>query len=282
MHPDRASRNCQEQNAFTPGIQKVTTEVSQCITPLVLTYNEEANIGRTLKSLSWARRIVVLDSGSTDSTEEITQGFENVSWFVRPFDRHDNQWKYGIHETGIDTEFAMALDADMATPPLLLRDIERRFLCGRYAGAMIPIHISYFGNRLSGSLCPRQLRLFRVADVKVAQSGHTQEFTVRGKTCRLTHGLFHDDQKPIDRWMDSQLRYSSLENQRLNRRSGLRIRDRIRRTGLMPLVVFPLAYILGGPFRGRSALRYALERAACECLLALRALDNQLRNESKR
>ena len=43
-----------------------------------------------------------------------------------------------------------------------------------------------------------------------------------------------------------------------------------------------LGYILGGPFRGRSALRYALERAACECLLALRALDNQLRNESKR
>ena len=38
------------------------------ITPLIITYNESANIARTLKRLAWARRIVVIDSGSTDET----------------------------------------------------------------------------------------------------------------------------------------------------------------------------------------------------------------------
>ena len=41
------------------------------ITPLILTYNEEANISRTLTGLSWARRIVVIDSFSTDATLEL-------------------------------------------------------------------------------------------------------------------------------------------------------------------------------------------------------------------
>ena len=38
----------------------------EAVTPLVLTYNEEANIRRVLESLQWAKRIIVVDSGSTD------------------------------------------------------------------------------------------------------------------------------------------------------------------------------------------------------------------------
>ncbi|MDB9481136.1 glycosyltransferase family 2 protein, partial [Dolichospermum circinale CS-537/05] len=32
------------------------------ITPLILTYNEENNINRTLKKLKWASKIIVIDS----------------------------------------------------------------------------------------------------------------------------------------------------------------------------------------------------------------------------
>ena len=38
------------------------------VTPLLLTYNEEANISRTLACLHWAQRVVVVDSFSTDAT----------------------------------------------------------------------------------------------------------------------------------------------------------------------------------------------------------------------
>ncbi|MFN5855908.1 MAG: glycosyltransferase, partial [Pseudanabaenaceae cyanobacterium] len=40
------------------------------IQPLILTYNEAPNIARTLAKLSWAKRIVVIDSFSTDETLE--------------------------------------------------------------------------------------------------------------------------------------------------------------------------------------------------------------------
>ena len=45
------------------------------ITPLVITYNEAANIERTLRKLNWAQRIVVVDSGSTDGTLDIMRRF---------------------------------------------------------------------------------------------------------------------------------------------------------------------------------------------------------------
>ena len=82
------------------------------ITPLILTFNEEENIVRTLSRLAWARDIVVLDSGSTDRTAEIANSYPNVRLFVRPFDNHANQWNYGLQETAIRTCWVLALDAD--------------------------------------------------------------------------------------------------------------------------------------------------------------------------
>ena len=41
----------------------------------IITLNEEANLARTLASVSWADEIIVVDSGSTDRTAEIARSF---------------------------------------------------------------------------------------------------------------------------------------------------------------------------------------------------------------
>ena len=40
------------------------------ITVVVLTYNEEDNISNCLQHLTWADRLIIVDSGSTDRTVE--------------------------------------------------------------------------------------------------------------------------------------------------------------------------------------------------------------------
>ena len=58
------------------------------ITPLILTYNEEANIDRTLGRLTWADRVVVVDSYSTDATVDLATSYDNVDLVQREFDHH--------------------------------------------------------------------------------------------------------------------------------------------------------------------------------------------------
>jgi glycosyl transferase family 2 len=249
------------------------------LTPVILSYNEEVNLRRTLSSLTWARRIVVVDSGSTDASRALATAFANVAWFERAFDGHANQWSYALFETAIDTPFVLALDADMSVTPELRDEIASLVARDDHAGASIPFSYQVRGVRLMGSLCPPQLRLLRRACVEVLDAGHTQEFRVRGAVRRCRASLVHDDRKPLERWVSAQLRYSAIEADRLaDRASRGRLKDALRRRMPgWPSLVGLLAYVrAGGPFLGAAARRYALERLIYEAVLRWRLADREL------
>jgi glycosyltransferase involved in cell wall biosynthesis len=247
------------------------------ITPLILAYNEESNIGRTLESLRWADRVVVLDSGSVDRTEEIARNFRNVDWKTRKFDSFKAQTEYGIHSTGINTNYVLALDADMVVTKELACEIGERFLNRKFVGGLVPFKYCVGGRPLPNSLYPAQVRLFERNKIEILQVGHGHNFRVNGPVYQFKSALMHDDRKPIDRWLSSQLSYSAIEAERIKIGSPPRWHDRLRQFGLMPPVVAMLAYIrAGGPFGGIAAIRYAYERALYECLLAIRLTSERL------
>jgi glycosyltransferase involved in cell wall biosynthesis len=242
------------------------------ITPVVLTFNEAPNIARTLESLRWAARVVIVDSGSNDETEALARNFPNVSWHVRRFDTHGAQWGFAIRQTGIGSPYVLALDADYQVPGDFVEECRTRFLEGNYAGGIAGFEYRVLGSALQGSVYPPKAVIFRPSALRIEQPGHSQEMRVDGPVYRFASRLIHDDRKPIDRFVLSQLAYSRLEAGRLAAGSA-RWQDRIRVSGLMPLVAGLAAYFrAGGPFRGRAALHYAYERATFECLLAMRVL----------
>src|SRR5258708_7424093 len=130
------------------------------ITPVVLTHDEEANLRRNLDSLPWAQRVVIVDSGSADATEAIARSYANVTWHTRPFDSFRAQWEHAIHQTGVTTEYVLALDCDMEVSANLLEEITGGFLKGNYDGGLMPIDYRYYGRSLAGSICPPPVRLF--------------------------------------------------------------------------------------------------------------------------
>ncbi|MBI2835269.1 MAG: glycosyltransferase [Acidobacteria bacterium] len=249
----------------------------QRVTPVVLTANEEANVGRTLEALQWARRVVVVDSGSTDATERIARGFANVSWFSRSFDRHERQWRFGVHETGIDSDYVLALDADHQVPPAFLAELNDQFLPGGFDGGVAGFDYAMEGRNLGGSLYPPRVVIAKRAALGITQPGHTQQFSIGGSTYRFRARLVHDDRKPLERFVQSQIRYSKLEADRILQGRSRGWVDRLRRAGLMPPIAAALAYLRArGPFGGAGAVRYACERATFECLLAMRLIASEL------
>ena len=93
------------------------------ITPMILAFNEEANIGRTLAKLTWARRILIIDSGSTDRTLEIIAQHPQAVVIRRDFDSAAAQCNFGLSQ--IDSEWVLSLDADYVLSDGLISEIER-------------------------------------------------------------------------------------------------------------------------------------------------------------
>ena len=92
------------------------------ISATVITYNEERNIERCLESLQGlVDEIIVVDSFSTDRTEEICQSYENVRFMKNPFAGHIQQKNYAIDQAAYD--YVLSLDADEAISPELRESI---------------------------------------------------------------------------------------------------------------------------------------------------------------
>ena len=92
------------------------------ISAVVITYNEEKNIERCINSLLPAvEEIIVVDSFSTDGTEEICSKFEKVHFYQRKFDGFSSQknWAFGK----ISFPIVLSLDADEVISEELLKSI---------------------------------------------------------------------------------------------------------------------------------------------------------------
>lgn len=248
------------------------------ITPVVLTLNEELNIGRTLDSLAAFARVVVVDSGSSDRTEAIARAHPNVAWYERDWRGFGEQWSFAFRETAISTPFILALDADMSAPPDLVKELEEIAGRGDVNGGVIGFEYRIQGVPLAGSLYPAQLRLLRAGNARVGEVGHAHLLEVDGRAVKLRNRLVHDDRKPLEAFVRAQLGYSTRELSGLLEGKGGPFSSRVRRAvPFTPIAVWAWAWLLaGGPFRGPAARRYALERLLYEAMLRWRMEDRLL------
>lgn len=89
---------------------------------VVLTYNNEEIIARFARSVAWADELIIVDSGSTDSTLEVAQAeHPNCRILIRPLDSFASQRNHGLdHARG---EWVMHCDSDHVVPPGLRDEI---------------------------------------------------------------------------------------------------------------------------------------------------------------
>ncbi len=249
------------------------------ITPLIITYDEERNIGRTLERLVWAHRIVVIDSGSTDKTLDILRSYPQVEVIHREFDDFASQCNFGISQ--VKTSWVLSLDADYELSDSLVTELQGLHPGARTSGYRACFVYRIYGRPLRGTLYPPRIVLYRKENASYRNEGHGHRVVVTGEILPLFGSIFHDDRKPLERWFAAQRRYARQEAEYLltSNRKSLGRADRIRlAVWPAPLAVFIYTLILKGCFlSGWPGMYYALQRLLAETLIALEIIDYRLR-----
>jgi glycosyltransferase involved in cell wall biosynthesis len=243
------------------------------ITPLILTFNEAPNIGRTLDRLSWAKDIVIVDSMSTDDTRAIASRYPAVRVFERAFTTHAEQWNFGLEQTAIGTEWVLALDADFVLTDAAVAEITTLSPPPKAAGYRASFTYCIGGQPLRSAVYPPVTVLYRRALASYRQDGHTQRVQVDGPVIELASRILHDDRKPLSHWIGSQVKYMRLEAEKLAAApaSSLALVDRVRQWIVIapPLMFLHCLLVRGGILDGWPGLYYALQRATAELILSL-------------
>jgi glycosyltransferase involved in cell wall biosynthesis len=250
------------------------------ITPVILTYNEAANIGRSLERLTWAKEVVIVDSASTDDTLAIAGRFPNVRTVQRPFDTHAQQWRFAVEETGIVSDWILRLDADYMVEPALRDELAGLSPDAQTAAYEIAFTYCIDGRPLRASLYPALPVLFRRGKAGFVQDGHTEKLRIDGAVARVSNRLLHDDRKSLERWLQSQSRYQAQEAEKLLARSwsDLSWPDRLRRTRFLgPLAVaVHCLFVKGLIFDGSAGLLYTAQRVTADLILSMHLLRRDL------
>ena len=95
--------------------------MTQSLSAIVPTYNEESNIGECLAALGFADEILVVDSFSTDRTVEIARAFPKVRVLQHEYAGNGPQCNWAMERAA--GPWILIVDADERVPAELAREI---------------------------------------------------------------------------------------------------------------------------------------------------------------
>lgn len=267
---------------------------------LVITLNEEANLGRCLESVNHCDDIVILDSGSTDRTIEIAEK-HGARVLTRTFDNYANQRNYGLKKVAYSNKWVLMLDADEEATSELLAEVDsldeadatdvglyRMRRKDYFLGKWIKHSSSYplwFG------------RLINPARIQVEREINEEYHTDAGIVHLHNHILHYPFNKGFSAWLEKHNRYSTMEAELKFRQGNAKIywsdflkQDPLKRRKVLksliyampgrPLIVFVGLYLIKGGFlEGRSGLIYCLLKSFYEFMISCKLRELKRREE---
>ena len=207
---------------------------------VIITFNEEANIGRTLESVKplladGKGEVIVVDSGSTDRTVEIAKSY-GAKVFVEEWKGYAAQKNSAIDKATGD--WILSLDADEEANSELVRELTgggddkpghspyewcltlgqggtdgREITKGTPVGFLIHRKNYFLGRWIKhGGFWPdSKLRLFRRDAGRFENRAVHEDIVVEGNSSRIVSGaLIHHSYPTLSDYIEHMNRYSSL------------------------------------------------------------------------
>lgn len=200
--------------------------MSSDLTAIILTKNEEANIKRCILSLGdIPKRIIVVDSGSTDDTVNIAKNL-GAEIYTHPFKHYADQFNWALDNTDIKTTWVYRIDADEALTPELKTEVERR--CLRHAndnvnGFLMKHKLFFLGKYLKhGGAYPFiKMTVFKPRYARFEDRAMGEHVVLKeGRSILLENDCLHYDCKNLTAFIDKHNSYATREVKDYNDRLG--------------------------------------------------------------
>lgn len=188
------------------------------VTVVILTKNEEVNLPDCLKSLEgFAKRALVVDSGSTDATLEIARNW-GADVLEHPFENYARQFNWALDNGNITTKWTFRLDADERLTPELCRELTE--LTEVHAnddvnGITMEAWLYFMGKKIKhGCHNKRKLMLFKTGIGRI-EDRKMDEHTVlsHGTSVYAKNRFIHYDFKNMTHWINKMNWYATREMQ---------------------------------------------------------------------
>ena len=185
------------------------------ITAIVLTKDEELHIERCMNSLlPVVDRIVVVDSGSVDSTVDIAYRL-GAHVYVNEWVNYSRQFNWALDNAVIDTGWVLRLDADEVLTPELIAVLPEfiRNAEDSVSGYTLNLRRIFYGKFLKhGALYPiRLLRLFRTGRGRCENTWMDEHIIVDGNVEHIDYDFCDNNLNGITWWTMKHNGYASRE-----------------------------------------------------------------------
>ena len=188
------------------------------MTVIILAKNEEANIERCINSVKgWVRRIVVVDSGSTDKTVVLAENLGAEIYHHEPFVDYAKQFNWAIDNTNISTKWVFRFDADECVPLGLKQEIVDE--CARHAddevsGFMMRYKIFFMGKflKFGGAYPFLKITIFKFGKGRFEDRSMGEHIVLsEGRCMDLKEDCEHYDFKSLTAFIDKHNWYATRE-----------------------------------------------------------------------
>lgn len=259
---------------------------------LIPTLNEADHIEQAVKSGLQVGPVFVLDSCSTDGTQEIARK-AGATVVEHAWEGYARQKNWGLENLPFQGEWVFILDADERIMPELRDEVNRVVASNpKQDGFFVNRVVIFMGRAIRhGGLYPSwNLRFFRRGKCRYEDRAVHEHMVCDGETSYLRNEMLHIRRETISEYIEKHIRYADLESdewvkQRLGKGGGantgslfrdmLRYRQWLRRRiwpklPFRPLMRFVYMYFVRlGVLDGKPGFHLALLMASYEYMISL-------------
>ncbi len=193
-------------------MSEVATAARAPFAVVMLTFNEELNLPKALASIGARAPVIIVDSESTDRTEQVARE-HGAEFIVHPFVDYASQRNFALEQVADRYRWIFFLDADEEFSKELWDEVLATCAEDRVDGAYVRLDVRVLGHRLTHGEFTNSmvLRLMRPEKARFGRGINERVDDREMKIKVLRTRMIHRDARPLTHLFSKHIGYARKE-----------------------------------------------------------------------